>query len=427
MNSRLLLFSNQIQKTFLRSAHPSRTKPERIQVLKSDETPVLYRDHVVDKITRVILKDGKKEVSRTAVYEALETVKRRQYRQWLKASPEEKSKIELNPFVIANKAIHNCRPLMKLQGVTRGGTTYQVPFPIEESEAEFRAMKMMREVCRQKAKGGETHLADILATELLAASKNEGLTIQAKQELHKQCEANRAFAHYRDSEKPVVVKLEPESSRILFRVSVFQEGVLIAVSKFRAVSSLSERIKSKTQPTFYPKIPIENYPILEDMKKLGTHPEVSEHSENRFKKQWIFELRPVDWNHFFALENSRKPNQSYCRLNKEAVEKDLVGFDPVLVLLILADFMIFQDVVNLHKIFGRFGEISGGTTINFVCYIHDVENIDSFTQFYIENHVSAYSRGIAYIPGRIFDTNGRCIMSFAQENFTLKYFGKSKI
>ena len=56
---------------------------------------------------------------------------------------------------------------------------------------------MMREVCRQKAKGGETHLADILATELLAASKNEGLTIQAKQELHKQCEANRAFAHYR--------------------------------------------------------------------------------------------------------------------------------------------------------------------------------------------------------------------------------------
>lgn len=33
-----------------------------------------------------------------------------------------------------------------------GGTTYQVPFPIEEKEAEFRAMKMMRDVCRAKAK-----------------------------------------------------------------------------------------------------------------------------------------------------------------------------------------------------------------------------------------------------------------------------------
>ena len=147
---------------------------------------------------RVILKDGKKEIARTAVYDALEIIKRRQYRQWIKAVTEdEKKKIELNPFSIANTAIRNCRPLMKLQGVTRGGTTYQVPFPIEEAEAEFRAMKMMREICRQKAHHGETHLRDILAAELLAASKNEGLTIQAKQELHKQCEANRAFAHYR--------------------------------------------------------------------------------------------------------------------------------------------------------------------------------------------------------------------------------------
>uniref|UniRef100_A0AC34R681 Ribosomal protein S7 domain-containing protein n=1 Tax=Panagrolaimus sp. JU765 TaxID=591449 RepID=A0AC34R681_9BILA len=188
---------NQCVKISFRNAHPSRTKPEKIQVMKSDQSPVLYRDHVVDKLINVILKDGKKEIARTAVYDALEIIKRRQYRQWIKAAEDKKSQIELNPFVIANKAIRNCRPLMKLQGVTRGAVTYQVPFPIEEAEAEFRAMKMMRDICRQKTKGGHTHLKDILATELLAASQNEGLTIQAKQELHKQCEANRAFAHYR--------------------------------------------------------------------------------------------------------------------------------------------------------------------------------------------------------------------------------------
>ena len=189
---------NNIFKLSIRYAHPSRLKPEKIKCLQSDQSPVIYRDHVVDKLIRVILKDGKKEIARTAVYDALEIIKRRQYRQWIKAATEEeKSKIELNPFIIANTAIRNCRPLMKLQGVTRGGTTYQVPFPIEESEAEFRAMKMMREICRQKTHHGETHLKDILANELLAASKNEGFTIQTKQELHKQCEANRAFAHYR--------------------------------------------------------------------------------------------------------------------------------------------------------------------------------------------------------------------------------------
>jgi small subunit ribosomal protein S7 len=72
-----------------------------------------------------------------------------------------------------------------------------VPFPIPEAEAEFRAMKMMRDVCRLKAKGGERLFYQALADELIAAYNNEGQTIQTKQELHKLCEANRAFAHYR--------------------------------------------------------------------------------------------------------------------------------------------------------------------------------------------------------------------------------------
>lgn len=81
--------------------------------------------------------------------------------------------------------------------VLSGGITYKVPFPIPESEAEFRAMKTMREVCRLKAKKGAMTFAEAVASEMLAAYKNEGQTIQAKQELHKLCDANRAFAHYR--------------------------------------------------------------------------------------------------------------------------------------------------------------------------------------------------------------------------------------
>ncbi|VDM51899.1 unnamed protein product [Angiostrongylus costaricensis] len=192
-----------------------------LKAMKSDETPVFYRDHTVDKLIRVFMKSGAKETAKKHVYAALEIIKSRQYKAWRQADESEKCNIELDPFVIARRAIENCHPLMKLQGVTRGsvlkqfhglflkheflhmltyttgGTTYQVPFPIEKAEAEFRAMKMMRDICRQKAAHGETHLKDILANELLLASQNEGLTIQAKQELHKTCEANRAYAHYR--------------------------------------------------------------------------------------------------------------------------------------------------------------------------------------------------------------------------------------
>jgi small subunit ribosomal protein S7 len=168
-----------------------------IKTMGSDKTPVFYRDYVVDKLARVCMMEGKKELARWNVLTALETVKRRQYKAWRSAKmEEEKAAIELDPFVVANKAVRNCRPLMKLLPVTRGGTTYQVPFPMEESEAEFRGMKLLREACRQKAVGG-TFFRDVLASELIAASKNEGMAIQSKQELHKLCEANRAFAHYR--------------------------------------------------------------------------------------------------------------------------------------------------------------------------------------------------------------------------------------
>lgn len=168
-----------------------------LKAMKSDDTPVFYRNKYIDALTRICMKSGQKELIRKKVYAALELVKRSQYKLWLKANDEEKKSIEMDPFVIAEKAVTNCRPLMKIQGVTRGGTTYQVPFPISESESIFRAMKTIRDVCRTKAKHGAMHFEQILANELLGAAKNEGFSIQAKQELHKLCEANRAYAHYR--------------------------------------------------------------------------------------------------------------------------------------------------------------------------------------------------------------------------------------
>ena len=42
-------------------------------------------------------------------------------------------------------------------------------------------------------------MADRLAEELLAASKNEGFGDQKKQDTHRMAEANRAFAHFPDS------------------------------------------------------------------------------------------------------------------------------------------------------------------------------------------------------------------------------------
>jgi len=39
-------------------------------------------------------------------------------------------------------------------------------------------------------------MAKRLASELIAASKNEGAAIKKKQDTHRMAEANRAFAHF---------------------------------------------------------------------------------------------------------------------------------------------------------------------------------------------------------------------------------------
>lgn len=45
-----------------------------------------------------------------------------------KASDFEKDSIELDPFKIFAKAVENCKPLLKIEKISRGGVLYQVIF-----------------------------------------------------------------------------------------------------------------------------------------------------------------------------------------------------------------------------------------------------------------------------------------------------------
>lgn len=56
-------------------------------------------------------------------------------------------------------------------------------------------MKWIVEAAKDKDK--PIHFPEKLALELLDASENQGRVVKRKQDLHKQCEANRAYAHYR--------------------------------------------------------------------------------------------------------------------------------------------------------------------------------------------------------------------------------------
>lgn len=111
------------------------------------------------------------------------------------------------------------------------------------------------------------------------------------------------------------------------------------------------------------------------MKLLATHPEIASYSDKRYNKEWLFELRPLDWTHFHGKNKEKKPDQTFAKLNKDDVQDDLNDFDPVVVLLLLADFYMFQDVVNVHKKFNRINDILGGSTMNFSANIFDISGV----------------------------------------------------
>lgn len=89
--------------------------------MKSDESPVFYRNRTLTKLIRVLERYGEKEKVAQKVYLALEKVKRRQYELYKNAkNDEERKKIILDPITLTELALKNCRPVMRLSEHTRG-------------------------------------------------------------------------------------------------------------------------------------------------------------------------------------------------------------------------------------------------------------------------------------------------------------------
>ena len=125
-----------------------------------------------------VMKDGKKSVAERVVYGALEKIK---------AVTKE------DPIMVFDKAIENASPLLEVASKRVGGANYQVPREVRPERKFILAVRWIIGAARSK-KGKP--MAEKLAEELIAASKNEGAAIKKKQDTHRMAEANRAFAHF---------------------------------------------------------------------------------------------------------------------------------------------------------------------------------------------------------------------------------------
>ncbi|XP_058450093.1 small ribosomal subunit protein uS7m [Malaya genurostris] len=167
-----------------------------VKAARHNDTCSVFHSDLVSQFINYVMKNGDKQLARQLVEKGFENMKRLQLERYhLAETDEEKQSIELNPKVLLSRAVENCRPVLQLTPIKRGGVRYQVPVPITEKRSFFLAMKWLLEACREKER--TIHFPEKMAWEVLDAAANQGKVIKRKQELHRQCEANRAFAHYR--------------------------------------------------------------------------------------------------------------------------------------------------------------------------------------------------------------------------------------
>jgi small subunit ribosomal protein S7 len=138
-----------------------------------------YDSQKVAKLVNYVMEDGKKETARKVVYGAFTAVK-------------EKTKND-NPLEVFETALKNVTPLMEVRSRRVGGANYQVPVEVRGDRKLTLAYRWLLIAARDR-KGKP--MAEKLADELIAASKNEGTAIKKREDVHRMAEANRAFAHF---------------------------------------------------------------------------------------------------------------------------------------------------------------------------------------------------------------------------------------
>ncbi len=141
-----------------------------------------FNDQLVTRFVNNLMWDGKKSTAFTVFYDALEIVEN-------KKQDAEKSALE-----IWKDALTNVMPHVEVRSRRVGGATFQIPMQIRPDRKISYAIKWMILYARRR---NEKSMAGKLASEILAAAKEEGAAVKKRMDTHKMADANKAFSHFR--------------------------------------------------------------------------------------------------------------------------------------------------------------------------------------------------------------------------------------
>lgn len=140
----------------------------------------IYNSTVVTKLVNQVMLDGKRGLAQRIVYSAMN-----------KAG----EKLGLEPMTALTNALENIKPVLETKARRVGGANFQVPMEIREDRRQTLAIRWIVEYARKRT--GERGMENKLAAEIVDACNLTGGAVKKKDDMHRQAEANKAFAHYR--------------------------------------------------------------------------------------------------------------------------------------------------------------------------------------------------------------------------------------
>lgn len=153
-----------------------RKKAKKLQTLPDPK----FNDLQVTQFVNNLMLQGKKSLAFRIFYEAIDIV-------------SEKSEGQ-EGLEVFKKALSNVAPPVEVKSRRVGGATFQIPTPVRESRKQSLSMKWLISYARKR---NEKSMAQRLANEIIAASKEEGGAFKKKEDTLRMAEANKAFSHFR--------------------------------------------------------------------------------------------------------------------------------------------------------------------------------------------------------------------------------------
>ena len=153
---------------------------------KAKKRPLLpdsrFNDQLVTRFVNNLMWSGKKSTAFALFYDAIDIIEE-------KKQNEEKTSIQ-----VWKDGLSNVMPHVEVRSRRVGGATFQIPMPIRPDRKISMAMKWLITAARKR---NEKSMALKLASEILAAEKEEGAAVKKRTDVHKMAEANKAFSHFR--------------------------------------------------------------------------------------------------------------------------------------------------------------------------------------------------------------------------------------